>query len=90
MYIYMLKLIILVLRSRDSRKRPPLLRSSAKFTGSSVLLSIDASPKSDSVLLPIDATSPQSDSTEHIYEETRICSSEEIYEDLKLLPVPPR
>ena len=76
MYIYMLKLIILVLRSRDRRKRPPLLRSSAKFTGSSVLLSIDASP--------------QSDSTEHIYEETRICSSEEIYEDLKLLPVPPR
>ena len=76
MYIYMLKLIILVLRSRDRRKRPPLLRSSAKFTGSSVLLSID--------------TSPQSDSTEHIYEETRICSSEEIYEDLKLLPVPPR
>ena len=89
MYIYMLKLIILVLRSRDRRKRPPLLRSSAKFTGSSVLLSIDASPKSDSVLLSID-TSPQSDSTEHIYEETRICSSEEIYEDLKLLPVPPR
>ena len=76
MYIYMLKLIILVLRSRDRRKRPPLLRSSAKFTGSSVLLSID--------------TSPQSDSTEHIYEETHICSSEEIYEDLKLLPVPPR
>ena len=76
MYIYMLKLIILVLRSRDRRKRPPLLRSSAKFTGSSVLLSID--------------TSPQSESTEHIYEETRICSSKEIYEDLKLLPVPPR
>ena len=76
MYIYMLKLIILVLRSRDRRKRPPLLRSSAKFTGSSVLLPID--------------TSPQSDSMEHIYEETRICSSEEIYEDLKLLPVPPR
>ena len=76
MYIYMLKLIILVLRSRDRRKRPPLLRSSAKFTGSSLLLPIDASP--------------QSDSTEHIYEETRICSSEEIYEDLKLLPVPPR
>ena len=90
MYIYMLKLIILVLRSRNRRKRPPLLRSSAKFTGSSVLLPIDAnSPQSDSVLLSID-TSPQSDSTEHIYEETRICSSEEIYEDLKLLPVPPR
>ena len=68
--------LIIVLRSRDRRKRPPLLRSSAKFTGSSVLLSID--------------TSPQSDSTEHIYEETRICSSEEIDEDLKLLPVPPR
>ena len=68
--------LIIVLRSRDRRKRPPLLRSSAKFTGSSVLLSIDASP--------------QSDSTEHIYEETLICSSEEIYEDLKLLPVPPR
>ena len=83
--------LIIVHRSRDRRKRPPLLRSSAKFTGSSVLLPIDAtSPMlSDSVLLPID-TSPQSDSTEHIYEETRICSSEEIYEDLKLLPVPPR
>ena len=69
--------LIIVHRTRDRRKRPPLLRSSAKFTGSSVLL-------------PIDATSPQLDSTEHIYEETRICSSEEIYEDLKLLPVPPR
>ena len=57
-------------RSRDRRKRPPLLRSSAKFTGSSTFL-----PSVQSAL-----------SDEHIYEATHHSSSEHIYEDLQLFP----
>ena len=57
-------------RSRDRRKRPPLLRSSAKFTGSFTFL-----PSVQSAL-----------SDEHIYEATHHSSAERIYEDLQLFP----
>ena len=62
-------------RSRDRRKRPPLLRSSGKYTGSSSFLAaIDTCVHSAS--LP----------DEQMNEAAHLSSSEHIYEDLKLLP----